>query len=180
MVPSELKAGKMENIYIGEVSQTPIGPVWVALTEGGLVAVEIGANPDSFTRLLRRRYPDCQPLPDPSRTDEATRQIAEYLHGERQEFDLPIDWTAMGAFQERALRLTAAIPYGQTTTYGEIARRLERPRSARAVGRAEATNPMPLVIPCHRVVGADGGLHGYGAPGGIQTKAWLLELEGRR
>jgi methylated-DNA-[protein]-cysteine S-methyltransferase len=71
-----------------------------------------------------------------------------------------------------------AIPYGHVTTYGDLARQLGVPRAARAVGRAQATNPMPLVIPCHRVIGSDGGLHGYGAGDGLQTKAWLLHLEG--
>lgn len=170
----------MDTIYIGEVSSIPIGCIWVAISEDGLVAVEIGASQESFTQMLMRRYLGCQPLLYPIRTGGATRQILEYLNGERREFDLPVNWSGMGVFQEQALRLTAAIPYGQTTTYGEIARQLKRPGAARAVGRAEATNPMPLVIPCHRVVGADGGLHGYGAPGGIQTKAWLLRLEGQR
>ena len=171
---------KMSNIAIDEVSPTPIGQIWVAQSELGLIAVEIGASREGFVRMLLRRFPGSQPQQDPPATALVTRELAEYLSGERREFSLPIDWTVMGPFQEQALRLTAAIPYGQTTTYGEIARRLGRPRAARAVGRAEATNPMPLVIPCHRVIGTDGGLHGYGAPGGIQTKAWLLKLEGQR
>ena len=73
--------------------------------------------------------------------------------------------------------MTDAIPYGNTLTYGELAVRLGKPRAARAVGRAEATNPIPLVLPCHRVVGWDGGLRGYGTGAGVQTKAWLLALE---
>jgi O-6-methylguanine DNA methyltransferase len=169
----------MEILYINEVSPTPLGSIWVALSPRGLVAVEIGANQEAFQRSLRRRFPGYEIHLDSQRTAEACRQLADYLQGNRRDFTLPIDWSAMGQFQEQALQLTLAIPYGQTTTYGEIARKLGRPRAARAVGRAEATNPMPLVIPCHRVVGADGGLHGYGAPGGIQTKAWLLLLEGR-
>jgi methylated-DNA-[protein]-cysteine S-methyltransferase len=108
-----------------------------------------------------------------------TGQIREYLAGERREFELDIDLSAMTAFQEAALRLTLAIPYGRVSTYSEIARQMGKPLAARAVGRAEATSPMPLVIPCHRVLGTDGGLHGYGAPGGVKTKAWLLELESR-
>ena len=169
----------METVYIGEITTTPIGSVWVACSPRGLVAVEIGASQEEFIAYLLRSRPACMPVLDPVHTAEAARQIEEYLEGKRQEFDLPIDWSGMGVFQEQALRLTLAVPYGQVTTYGEIARHIGRPRAARAVGRAEATNPMPLVIPCHRVVGADGGLHGYGAPGGIRTKAWLLHLEGR-
>jgi len=167
----------MMNVYTGKADPTPLGPVWVAVSERGLVAVEIGSTQDEFNAYLRRMY--FTGLYDPDRTAEATRQIREYLAGERREFDLAIDWSAMTAFQETALRLTLAIPFGQVTTYGEIARQLGKPLAARAVGRAEATNPMPLVIPCHRVLGTDGGLHGYGAPGGVKTKAWLLELEGR-
>jgi O-6-methylguanine DNA methyltransferase len=75
------------------------------------------------------------------------------------------------------LHLTTQIPYGQTSTYKKIAFQLKRPNASRAVGRVEATNPIPLVIPCHRVLGSDGSLHGYGGPGGIKLKAWLLELE---
>lgn len=167
----------MKKVYIGKADPTPLGPVWVAVSERGLVAVEIGSTQDSFNDYLQRMRFDG--VYDPEQTAEAIGQVREYLAGGRQQFDLAIDWSAMTAFQEAALRLTLAVPFGQVTTYGEIARQLGKPLAARAVGRAEATNPMPLVIPCHRVLGTDGGLHGYGAPGGIKTKAWLLELEGR-
>jgi len=80
-------------------------------------------------------------------------------------------------FQLAALKATQSIPYGQTKTYAEIACEIGKPQAARAVGRAEATNPIPLVIPCHRVIGTDGKLHGYGGGKGIETKAWLLALE---
>jgi methylated-DNA-[protein]-cysteine S-methyltransferase len=167
----------MDKVYVGKADPTPLGPVWVAVTERGLVAVEIGSTQDEFFTCLRRLHFDG--VYDPDRTAETTRQIREYLAGERREFELDIDWSEMAAFQEAALRLTLAIPYGRVSTYSEIARQMGKPLAARAVGRAEATNPMPLVIPCHRVLGTDGGLHGYGAPGGVKTKAWLLELESR-
>ena len=89
-------------------------------------------------------------------------------------FDLEIDLSGIPAFQQEALKVTLAIPYGQTATYAEIAAAIGHPGAARAVGRAQATNPIPLVIPCHRVVGSDGKLHGYGGPGGISLKAKLL------
>jgi methylated-DNA-[protein]-cysteine S-methyltransferase len=92
-----------------------------------------------------------------------------------------IDWGGLNLteFQEEVLRATLAIPYGETRSYGEIAGLVGSPRAARAVGQAEARNPMPLIIPCHRVIGSDGGMVGYGGPDGVDVKAWLLALEGR-
>ncbi len=84
----------------------------------------------------------------------------------------------MKPFQLAALKLVCSVPYGRTTSYGAIAERLGEPGAARAVGRANATNPIPIIIPCHRILGADGKLHGYGARGGVETKARLLRLEG--
>jgi methylated-DNA-[protein]-cysteine S-methyltransferase len=159
------------------LTPTPIGPIWIAVSEQGLAGIEIGGGREDFVKGLARRG-FRQVVDDPGGALDAARQIEAYLAGERRGFDLPIDWSGMRPFQMEALRRVLAIPYGQVTTYGEIARQLGRPRASRAVGRANAANPLPLVIPCHRVVGSDGGLHGYGAPGGLSTKAWLLELEG--
>ena len=165
-----------ETAYIGEINSTPIGPIWIAVSERGLVAVEVSPNQDALISLLDRLGFQ-QVLVDETKTAAAANQVSQYLQGKRETFDIPIDWSVLTPFQEQALRATYAIPYGKVMTYGEIARQLGKPRAARAVGRAEATNPMPLVIPCHRVIGADGGLHGYGAGAGLETKAWLLQLE---
>lgn len=167
----------MKTAWIGKTARTKIGSIWVGLSEVGLVGVSIQASQSVFIQQIEKLGFQRVVL-DQERTAGAVLQIEEYLKGSRQHFDLKIDWSVMSSFQEAALKETCRIPYGQTSTYGMIAHQLGRPRSARAVGRAEATNPMPLVIPCHRVLGADGGLHGYGAPGGLKTKAWLLDLEG--
>jgi methylated-DNA-[protein]-cysteine S-methyltransferase len=146
-----------------------------------LVAVEFECTEieflDRIERLLRRSGRSGRFQRVPAAELPACQQLSEYLSGERQAFDLPIDWEILPVFQRRALEATFAVPYGKTTTYASIASQLGKPRAARAVGRAEATNPMPLVLPCHRVLGSDGKLHGYGGPGGIGMKEWLLELE---
>jgi len=96
----------------------------------------------------------------------ATRQqILQYLAGTRTEFELPLDWTAMTGFQADVLRLTLGIPYGEVRTYGDLASLLGKPAASRAVGGALARNPLPLLIPCHRVVASTGALRGYSAPG---------------
>lgn len=104
-------------------------------------------------------------------------QLREYLAGERSEFDLTLDPPSMSSFAASVLMATAHIPYGQTRTYGQVARQIGRPTAARAVGQALAANPLPILIPCHRVLAGDGSLRGYSAPGGIALKQRLLTLE---
>jgi methylated-DNA-[protein]-cysteine S-methyltransferase len=166
----------LQPVWIGVLESSPLGKVWVAVSERGLAAVEIEDQPETLLENLRR-LGFGPPVRDDERTAQAVQEVGEYLNGQRNGFDFPIDWSLLTPFQERALRATFAIPYGQVRTYREIAAQIGQPRSARAVGRAEATNPMPLVIPCHRVLGSDGGLHGYGAGQGLETKEWLLQLE---
>jgi methylated-DNA-[protein]-cysteine S-methyltransferase len=164
-------------LYIGETGETSIGKLWLAVSDLGLVAVEEGLTRDEFETYLLKRFK--RPVEyAPLRVREAAGQIDSYLSGLQQTFTLVIDWTVLRPFQQAALQATYEIPHGETRTYKEIAERIGRPHAARAVGRAEATNPMPLVIPCHRVIGADGKLHGYGLAEGVKTKEWLLKMEG--
>lgn len=166
----------MKTLYIGNTGETPLGEIWVAVLESGLVAVDFPSTREAFTIALKRRH-TAEVVFDLQRTAEAVRQLREYAAGERRTFTLPIDWSGMGTFQQNVLELTRQIPYGETRTYQHLAAQLGNPRAARAVARAQATNPIPLVIPCHRVIGSDGALRGYGAGKGIATKQQLLDLE---
>ncbi|MCB8967743.1 MAG: methylated-DNA--[protein]-cysteine S-methyltransferase [Ardenticatenaceae bacterium] len=162
---------------MGTLAETPLGEIWVANSDAGLVAVDLWGDRERFVRLVAR-LTGTQPLMAAERVTAVTTQLDEYFRQQRQEFDLPLDWSVMTPFQEAALRAVAAVGYGRVSTYAQIAQRIGKPKAVRAVGRANGSNPMPIIIPCHRILGSDGKLHGYGAPGGLETKAWLLRLEG--
>ncbi|NJD60598.1 MAG: methylated-DNA--[protein]-cysteine S-methyltransferase [Anaerolineales bacterium] len=166
----------LSTIAIGKLSSSPIGPLWIAVTTHGLVRVEWDMSVAEFINLVSTTHA-APVIYDDSRTSSALQQLSEYLQGTRRQFTIPLDLASLTSFQCRVLQLTAQIPYGQTLTYKDLAVQVGKPKAARAVGRVEATNPIPLVIPCHRVLGSDGSLHGYGGPGGIKLKAWLLDLE---
>jgi methylated-DNA-[protein]-cysteine S-methyltransferase len=171
------KANMKKYLSIGKTESTVLGPICVAVSENGLVAVSLQDKLQAFSQDVQGRF-GAEVVQDENRTKAVSRQIADYLSGTLNTFDLLIDWSIMSPFQKNVLRTTFEIPRGEVRTYGEIAAQIGKPRAAQAVGRAEATNPMPIVIPCHRVVAADGSLHGYSARGGLETKAWLLKLEG--
>ena len=162
-------------LWIDCLPVSPLGPISAAVTSQGLVRVEFCEQTELENELAAFARPGC---PAPACLARALAQIDEYLNGRRRQFDLPIDWRVMPDFHARSLRLVQAIPCGEVRTYGEVARALGKPRAAIAVGSANAANPIPLVLPCHRLVGSDRRLHGYGGPGGLATKAWLLRLEG--
>ncbi len=164
-------------VLIGQTRTTPLGEVWAALSPRGLVMVEFGVSAADFEAAVRKQTGRKVEYA-PGMVAEVTRQIKEYLLGKRCAFDLLIDWQILASdFQRLALKAVCSIPYGETRTYADIAAQIGHPQAFRAVGRANATNPMPLVIPCHRVIGTDGALHGYGGAGGLKTKQWLLNLE---
>jgi methylated-DNA-[protein]-cysteine S-methyltransferase len=168
---------KTHTILIGNIKPTPLGEVWAATSPRGLVRVEFGIPQTSFEHAVRKQT-RCEPEYAPRQVRDALHQIKEYLLGKRHQFELRIDWSVLASdFQRNALRKVFAVPYGETRTYAEIAVQIRHPQACRAMGRANAANPMPLVIPCHRVIGSDGRLHGYGGKGGLMTKAWLLKME---
>jgi O-6-methylguanine DNA methyltransferase len=116
---------------------------------------------------------------DNAHTATTLDQIAIYLEGTRMSFNVQLDLSRFTAFQQAVMNATCQIPYGQVLTYGDIARQIGSPRAARAVGGALSVCPISILIPCHRVIGANGRLGGYGSPEGLKTKAWLLQLEAR-
>ena len=157
-------------IHFGELNDTPVGDLRLAVSDQGLIAVEWATTQPDFDSYLL-----------PFEADVITpyaEELREYLEGKRHEFTFPIHWAIFRPFQRDALQAVFKIPYGETRTYSEIAMEINRPRAYRAVGRANATNPMPIVIPCHRLIGTDGKLHGYGGGEGLKTKEWLLKMEG--
>ncbi len=162
-------------IYFGSLKNSPLGEIWLARSLRGLVVVEWETNKAKMLSFITRRL-ELSAEENPRQIAPIAEQLLAYLNGDRRHFSIPIDWSFMRPFQRDVLQATCEIPYGHTAAYGELAAKIGRPRAARAVGRAEATNPMPLVIPCHRVLGADGKLRGYG--GGLTVKKWLLQMEG--
>lgn len=163
-------------IYLGELNRTPLGDLRLAVSSGGLVALEwADSQPELDSYLLRLK---CPVERNQKFIQSYAKEVGEYLKGKRRNFTFPIDWSTLRPFQLKTLKAVFDIPYGETRTYAEIAAQIGHPIAFRAVGRANATNPMPLVIPCHRVIGTDGKLHGYGGGNGLPTKEWLLRLEG--
>ena len=158
-----------------DVVDSPIGPLFVAASTRGLASISFDSDPeDQLERLARVAGPAI--LRSPRSVDAARRELDEYFGGRRRIFDLVLDLRALPPFTVSVLHQLARVPYGETTTYGALAAAVGRPRAARAVGTVMNRNRIPIVLPCHRVVGASGDLVGYA--GGIDRKIALLELEG--
>ena len=156
---------------------SPLGPLMVAATPRGVVRVSYSQFRDDdavLADLARRVSP--RVLEAPARLDGARRELDEYFAGRRTEFDLPIDWALTTGFTTKVLRATAAVAFGQTTTYAEVAGAAGSPRAMRAAGNSLGSNPIPIVVPCHRVLRTGGALGGY--TGGVERKEFLLRLEG--
>lgn len=174
---SALMTAKGKFIYYGYAPRTRVGPLFVAVNDRGLVALDFGLSEQEFVARVTQRTRATLIRSD-DQAAEALKQVQEYLDGKRTRFDLSLDMSRMSEFQRRVLNIALKIPRGKYLTYGDVAKAIGKPQASRAVGQALGHNPVPIVIPCHRVLGSDGSLHGYSGGGGIQTKAWLLRLEG--
>ncbi len=164
-------------VYYDQLKRTPVGDLFVAVSDAGVLTIEFTFSEAAFVRRLRART-GATPLRSRAHTRLAARELREFLRGRRARFDLALDLRLMRPFQRQVLLAAAEVPRGNVTTYAELAHRIGRPRAARAVGQALARNPLPIILPCHRVLASDGSLGGYSAPDGVRTKARLLGLEG--
>src|SRR5438128_1871745 len=157
-------------------AESPFGELLVALTAQGLVKLDY---PDrDFDEELEMIAARLSPriLFSPKATDAVRRELDEYFEGKRRDFDVPVDLSLSRGFARKVLSATARIPFGSLSTYREVAAEAGNIKATRAAGNALGSNPIPIVVPCHRVVRSGGALGGYG--GGIERKRWLLELEG--
>jgi methylated-DNA-[protein]-cysteine S-methyltransferase len=168
-------AGLLDVAY--RTIDSPLGPLLLAATAKGLVRVAYGR--EDHEKVLERLARDLSPriLHAPARLDAAAKEIDEYFAGLRQRFDVPVDFSLARGFRRLVLARLREIGYGQTASYAAIAAAVDHPKAVRAVGTACATNPIPVVVPCHRVVRSDGSIGEY--VGGVDAKKTLLTLEGR-
>ena len=157
------------------LDDTPVGPLLVGVTDRGLARISFDSEPERQLEQLARLYGP-RVLRSAKPVDRVRRELDEYFEGRRRDFDLELDLRAAPAFHRIVLEKLAHVGYGRTTTYGALAAESGNPRAARAVGTVMNRNPVPIVLPCHRVVGSNGSLTGYG--GGLDRKEWLLRLEG--
>jgi methylated-DNA-[protein]-cysteine S-methyltransferase len=158
-----------------DFTDSPVGELLLAATDRGLCRIAYDPEPDRALDELARDH-GVRVLRSAKPLDETRRELDDYFEGRRHEFDLEVDLTAVTDFHRMVLRELARVPYGETATYGALAARVGKPKSARAIGGAMNRNPIPIVLPCHRIVGAHGDLTGYA--GGLERKRALLRLEG--
>ncbi len=154
---------------------TPVGSLLVGVSGRGLCRVSFDPDPEQELERLARDFGPGVLRSSPS-VDRVRRELDEYFAGRRRSFDLELDLRPTPEFHRRVLAKLSRVEYGRTTTYGALAAQVGSPHAARAVGTVMNRNPLPIVLPCHRVVGASGSLVGYG--GGLERKEWLLRLEG--
>jgi methylated-DNA-[protein]-cysteine S-methyltransferase len=157
-----------------EVQDTPIGPLTLAATEAGVVKIAFGDDDAEVDEIAATVSPRVVRLP--RRLDVVRRELDEYFSGRRHDFDVPLDRRLSRGYRLEVLEELSRVRFGETVTYKDLAERTGHPKASRAVGTAMATNPIPIVVPCHRVLRSGGALGGYG--GGLDTKAWLLRHEG--
>lgn len=167
-------AGTAPLIQWGEMS-SPLGRLFVAVNRRGLCAIDFGRGESEF---LQRLDPRSRLEKNPQAVAQALEQLGEYFSGTRFYFKLLVDLSALTPFQRNVLQTACRIVPGQVWTYHQVAQEMGRPKSSRPVGQALARNPIPIVIPCHRVIASDGSLGGYSGGSGLEAKRWLLRLEG--
>lgn len=157
------------------VVDSPLGPLWIAVGPKGVLAIHYGAEPDAqeLARIVRTYGPGV--LPDARRADPVARQLDQYWNGKRRAFDVAVDLSPLTDFQRRILAATARVPFGEVSTYAKVAATAGSERASRAAGQALGSNPIPIVVPCHRILASDGSLGGYA--GGLDAKRHLLALE---
>ncbi len=157
---------------------SPVGTLLVAATERGLVRLAYLNGGEEETDVLEQLASTVSPrvLAAPRRLDEPRRELDQYFAGRRRQFELPLDWRLTRGFSRRVLEATAGIPYGETATYKQVATVAGNARAYRAAGNALGSNPIPIIVPCHRILHSGGGLGGY--TGGLQRKRVLLAVEG--
>lgn len=158
-----------------DVVDSPIGPLLLGVSDRGVCRIAFEPDPESELDHLAGRFGP-RVLRVARRVDRVRRQLDEYFARRRHTFELEFDLAGLPAFQQEVLRELALVPYAETATYGALAAKIGRPRAARAVGGALNRNPVPIIVPCHRIVGSTGSLVGYA--GGLERKRALLELEG--
>jgi methylated-DNA-[protein]-cysteine S-methyltransferase len=158
-----------------DVTDSPIGPLLVAVSERGLCRISFDPEPERELESLGRAF-GARVLRSPRPLDEVKRELDQYVSGQRHSYDLPVDIERLTPFNRTVLEELARVPYGSLTTYGTLAGQAGRPRGARAGGMVMNRNPIPIGLPCHRVIGSTGSLVGYA--GGLGRKETLLRLEG--